>query len=203
MKFLAGIMSYKFALETMNTCIFNLLARSEERTRASVLWVTLQSINYGTQCLGSLIVGPSVQRVRTSRLLAVTLLLFGICITIVPVMELFSGGTLTEEGDWNPWILFIIYPLVGLFHGIIELIRRVIPNDIVGGDVVKLTKMNSTVHITYEIAGTSGALLATYWIRGLGFAYALFVMSGMFTIGSILWYVRCSPFVLFCFVFFC
>lgn len=37
----------------------------------------------------------------------------------------------------------------------VELIRRVIPRDIVGGDISKLRRMDATVHIFYEIAGTS------------------------------------------------
>lgn len=39
----------------------------------------------------------------------------------------------------------------------VELIRRVIPRDIVGGNVQKLRRMDSLVHIFYEIAGTGGA----------------------------------------------
>ena len=39
----------------------------------------------------------------------------------------------------------------------VELIRRVIPRDIVGGNVLKLRRMDATVHILYEVAGTAGA----------------------------------------------
>jgi hypothetical protein len=38
-----------------------------------------------------------------------------------------------------------IYCICGIAFGMIELIRRVIPRDIVGGNVVKLKKMDSLV----------------------------------------------------------
>jgi hypothetical protein len=41
----------------------------------------------------------------------------------------------------------------------VELMRRVIPADIVGGDVIKLKRMDSMVHVFYEVAGTIGAML--------------------------------------------
>lgn len=43
--YIGGIVCYKFALETMNTCIFNILARDSKHV--AFLWVVLQSINYG------------------------------------------------------------------------------------------------------------------------------------------------------------
>jgi hypothetical protein len=67
---------------------------------------------------------------------------------------------------------------LGIFHGVVELMRRVIPADIVGGDSIKLKKMFSLVHIFYEITGTTGATLAHIWIGyfGWGYAFALLPM---------------------------
>jgi hypothetical protein len=48
-----------------------------------------------------------------------------------------------------------------LLSGMVELIRRVIPADIVGGNVSKLRRMDSTVHVLYEVAGTSGAFASS------------------------------------------
>lgn len=38
-----------------------------------------------------------------------------------------------------------IYAVCGIAYGMVELIRRIIPRDIVGGDVQKLRKMDSIV----------------------------------------------------------
>ncbi|KAF9191036.1 hypothetical protein BGZ51_007869 [Haplosporangium sp. Z 767] len=43
----------------------------------------------------------------------------------------------------------------------VELIRRVIPRDIFGGDVVKL-KMDATVHAYYEVSGISGTFFSAF-----------------------------------------
>jgi hypothetical protein len=172
-----GIMSYKFSLDSLNTCVFNLLSRSLDAPNASVLWVLLQSCNYGTQCLGSLLVAPAVRDVRSSRLLAATIIAYAATISVVPLFEVSSGGTFTDAADWDPWILFVVFPMAGLFQGVVELIRRVIPSDIVGGNEVKLKKMDSSVHVLYEVSGTIGPILATYWMRAFGYAYALFVMA--------------------------
>lgn len=40
-----------------------------------------------------------------------------------------------------------VYSVCGIVYGMVELIRRVIPRDIVGGDVQKLRKMDSLVCI--------------------------------------------------------
>jgi hypothetical protein len=76
----------------------------------------------------------------------------------------------------------------GISYGMVELIRRIIPRDIVGGDVqsmykiciscsishlihlhhsLELRKMDALVHILYEVAGTCGALLSVKLIQCL------------------------------------
>jgi hypothetical protein len=44
----------------------------------------------------------------------------------------------------------------GIFFGMVELIRRVIPRDIVGGNVHKLKKMDATVH-EYQCSADLGS----------------------------------------------
>ncbi|KAE8180283.1 hypothetical protein A4X06_0g4457 [Tilletia controversa] len=53
-------------------------------------------------------------------------------------------------------------------YGMVEPIHRVIPRDIVGGDVHRLRKMDAFVHVMYEIAGTAGAFTPTALISKLG-----------------------------------
>jgi hypothetical protein len=108
-------------------------------------------------------------------------LTFGMISAILLVVDASTGGQLkyktadnkTRYGTWNPNGLFPVYIISGVSYGMVELIRRVIPRDIVGGDVqrveptnlfVKLSpdfsqlrRMDAVVHVLYEVAGTAGA----------------------------------------------
>lgn len=64
----------------------------------------------------------------------------------------------------------------------VELIRRVIPRDIVGGNVQKLRRMDALVHIFYEIAGTAGAFCtALALIPRFGNNYSFIITPIFFT----------------------
>ncbi|CAF1530392.1 unnamed protein product [Adineta ricciae] len=60
-------------------------------------------------------------------------------------------------GHYNTDWIIPIYCVTGVAYGMVELIRRVIPRDIVGGDPEKLQRMDALVHIFYEVSGTAGA----------------------------------------------
>ncbi|KAJ3077711.1 hypothetical protein HK102_005022, partial [Quaeritorhiza haematococci] len=203
--YILGIMIYKFALETMNACmsgiILNRLGYNSDTKKAASFapanWTAIQSINVVMQCIGSLAVGPLVKRMRPGRLMAGTIMLFGLTVLIVPIMELASGGKIPRSegstkatfwGSFSPYALYAIFPIAGIFHGIVELMRRVVPNDIVGGDALKLRRMDSLVHICYEITGTSGAFLSLFWITYFGWGYALAIMPIGYSLAAFLWY---------------
>ncbi len=48
-------------------------------------------------------------------------------------------------GKYNTDAMIPVYCISGIAYGMVELIRRVIPRDIVGGDLQKLRKMDSIV----------------------------------------------------------
>ncbi|KAG8956397.1 hypothetical protein FRC03_010893 [Tulasnella sp. 419] len=75
----------------------------------------------------------------------------------------------------------------GVAYGMVELIRRIIPRDIVGGHVGKLKRMDATVHIFYEVAGTAGAFASAALITRLGNNYAFIVTPIFFTLAAISW----------------
>jgi len=78
--------------------------------------------------------------------------------------------------------------------GIIELIRRVLPRDIVGENPHKLKRMDATVHIFYEVAGTSGAFASAPIIKQAGPAFALMSLPVMFTFAAICWFqIKANP----------
>ena len=65
-------------------------------------------------------------------------------------------------GTYNTNGMIPIYCVSGITYGMVELIRRVIPRDIVGGNVQKLRRMDALVHIFYEVAGTGSYYLLCF-----------------------------------------
>ncbi|ORZ36777.1 major facilitator superfamily domain-containing protein [Catenaria anguillulae PL171] len=191
-----GLMCYKFALETLSGCMSSLVL-TRVKNNPAAMWATVVSINYAAQSIGSLLVSPLIKRWPTSKVLATSILTFGLIVAIIPILEGINGGgrdgTLGDEkkykaGEWSPMVVAVLFPIVGIFHGIIELVRRVIPRDIVGSEPTKLKQMDSTVHILYEIAGTSGALLSRYWIGYFNYGYSLALIPIAFTLAALIWY---------------
>ncbi|KAL0060626.1 hypothetical protein AAF712_012569 [Marasmius tenuissimus] len=83
--------------------------------------------------------------------------------------------------------LFPIYIISGVSYGTVELIRRVIPRDIVGGDVSLLRRMDATVHILYEVAGTIGAFSSVSLVDKFGYNYSFFLSPVLFFFAAIAW----------------
>jgi len=76
--------------------------------------------------------------------------------------------------------------------GILELLRRVIPRDIVGENPNKLKRMDATVHIFYEVAGTAGAFASSVTIKAMGSVYAMIIMPILFFFAGLFW-LRIRP----------
>lgn len=51
-------------------------------------------------------------------------------------------------GRFNTDGMIPIYAVCGVAYGMVELIRRIIPRDIVGGNVQKLRRMDSVVRLS-------------------------------------------------------
>jgi hypothetical protein len=61
--YIAGIMTYKFVLETMNACMNGIVInRLPESASPAVTWANIQGVNLAAQCIGSLLIGPLVKR---------------------------------------------------------------------------------------------------------------------------------------------
>jgi hypothetical protein len=178
----------------------------------SDLWTILQSVNLICQCIGSILVAPLSRKFGTPTVLSFSILGFAVIIALVSIIEAASGGQIPPIsakdikvtannvttttlvamqpqywGSWSPYILFFIFPVVGVFHGMVELIRRVIPADIVGGDPEKLKKMDATVHVWYEVAGTTGAFVAAYSLARFGYAFSTLWVPVSFSLAFLLW----------------
>lgn len=55
-----------------------------------------------------------------------------------------------------------IYAICGIAYGMVELIRRIIPRDIVGADVQKLRKMDSVVSASNSLSHHHACLVRSH-----------------------------------------
>ncbi|KAJ3210753.1 hypothetical protein HK099_008185 [Clydaea vesicula] len=160
----------------------------------------LDAFNQIAQCVGSIVVAPLIRKFPTKTVLSFAMGLFAIICAIPLILEASTGGKFSgpgldakgnpkaNPGSWNPLIVIPIFTVTGLAHGCIELIRRVIPRDIVGGNVTALKKMDSLVHIFYEVAGTSGAFFSTFMAISLGKAFGTITAPFAFIVATIIWF---------------
>ncbi|KAF9559686.1 hypothetical protein EC968_006510 [Mortierella alpina] len=191
--YMAGIMLYKFGLEAFTGSV-TLLATDrfkqfdDQFTRLAIL----QGLNQAFQCVGSIAIAPLIKRFPTKSVLSASIFFFALLSAIIIIIDVSTGGRIPESGVqrygvWNSAILFPIYSIIGICHGMVELIRRVIPRDIVGGDVIKLKRMDAIVHVFYEVAGTSGAFFSTFLVLRLGNAIAPAMTPFLFVLAAIAW----------------
>lgn len=108
----------------------------------------------------------------TRTVLAAAIIVFGLISTLFLIIDAATGGkprlnnaNQIKYGSWkyvllrfpeilwgvdfyltSPDALFPLYMISGISYGMVELIRRIIPRDIVGGDVQSVYKMYSQVH---------------------------------------------------------
>jgi hypothetical protein len=211
MIYIAGIMMYKFGLEAFNGSITSLATKryDYDALKAGVAPSTftkvglLTGLNQAFQCVGSILIAPLIKRYPTRIVLSGAILVFGLLTAILMIVDASTGGSFqpsnwvekkkgnryTYYGDYNTHGIIPIFCITGIAYGMVELIRRVIPRDIVGGDVQKLRRMDSLVHIFYEIAGTSGSFCTGLaLIPKLGNNYAFIITPIFFTMASITWF---------------
>jgi len=154
-----------------------------------------QGINQAAQCVGAILIAPLIKRWPTRSVLATAILFFSLMTMVLLIVDASTGGQIrfktsdkkVHYGNWNPNAIFAIWTFSGVAYGMVELIRRVIPCDIVGGDVGKLRRMDATVHVFYEVAGTAGAFASSSAISEFGNNYSFFLTPIFFTIAGIIW----------------
>jgi len=160
-------------------------------------------LNQAFQCVGSILIAPLIKQFHTKNVLACAIFAFGFCTAILLVLDGATGGTLIPAGwakthkkddfayygDYNTDAIIPIFSLAGIGYGMVELIRRVVPRDIVGGDVQKLRKLDALVHIFYEVAGTAGAFCtALALIPKFGNNFSFIITPIFFTCAASVWY---------------
>lgn len=119
---------------------------------------------------------------------------FGMVPVLLMIIDKGSGGrmmgpdSVERHGSWAADGLFPLYCICGVCYGMIELLKRVIPRDIVGGDVDKLRQIDSLVHLFYESAGTGAAFLSSYLLLKLGSNYGMIVTPFCFALAALCWW---------------
>jgi MFS family permease len=209
--YIAGIMLYKFGLEAFNGSLVALATNRYDNdaklsgTPAQTFYKVglLTGLNQAFQCVGSILIAPLIKRFPTKMVLSIAILVFGLLTAILLVVDAGTGGRIKPDGwdkthkkeDWsyygtyNTDGIIVIYCITGVAYGMVELIRRVIPRDIVGGDVQKLRRMDAMVHIFYEVSGTGGAFCtALALIPKLGNNMSFIITPIFFTFASITWW---------------
>lgn len=58
-----------------------------------------------------------------------------------------------QHGSFNADLLFPVVCAAGIVYGMVELIRRVIPRDIVGGEIDKLRRVDALVNTSPHLGG--------------------------------------------------
>lgn len=91
------------------------------------------------------------------------------------------------KGQWDIMGLFPIFLLSGVSHGMVELIRRIIPQSICGDSDFKLRKMDSLVHAFHEVIGTVGALFSVFLILIMGSIFANCYVPLIWILSAIVW----------------
>lgn len=209
--YILGIMLYKLGLEAFNGSITALATnrydydafKSSRAARTFERVGLLTGLNQAFQCVGSILIAPLVKRYPTKNVLACSMLVFGLFAAMLLVLDAATGGTFVPArfrqehpkddfsyyGHYNTDGIIPIYCITGISYGMIELIRRILPNAIVGGNIQKLRRIDALVHICYETAGTAGALLTgLVLIPYFGNNFSFIITPVCFTAASIVWY---------------
>ena len=207
--YIVGMMLYKFGLEAFNGSIITLATnrydqdafRGGTRPRTFEKIGLLSGLNQAFQCVGSILIAPLIKRWPTRTVLSVAVLLFAPFTAILMIVDAATGGRIKPTnfmplhdndfsyyGNYNTNWIIPIYCFTGITYGMIEVIRRVIPRDIVGGNIEKLQRMNALVSIFFEIAGISGTFVTgLVLIPRLGNNYAFVITPIFFAVAGIMW----------------
>jgi len=192
--YIAGIMMYKLGLEFFNGSITTLATDRFKATNKYTKLNAASGVNQAAQCVGAILIAPLIKRWPTRSVLAGAIFLFSVMTVILLIVDASTGGRMKPAGAKNPvygnWdanLIFVVWTLAGICYGMVELIRRVIPADIVGGNVLKLIRMDATVHIFYEVAGTTGAFSSSSAISRFGNNYSFFLTPIFFVAAGCIW----------------
>ncbi|RXW15473.1 hypothetical protein EST38_g10383 [Candolleomyces aberdarensis] len=193
--YIAGIMFYKFGLEFFNGSFSTLAPERWKDGKPFMKLGGAQGLNQAAQCVGAILIAPLVKKWPTRTVLSAAIIMFSLTAGILLIVDTATGGKFKDPntheskyGTWTPNLIFLFWTVSGICYGMVELIRRVIPVDIVGGDVDKLRCMDAMVHIFYEIAGTGGAVASWSAITQWGDNKSFLLTPVSFAFAGVTWW---------------
>ena len=160
--YVLGIMIFKFGTEAFNGSMVALATnRYDEQCQSSECTTfqrlgLLQGLNLGMRCFGSVLVGPLINRFPTRTVMGMAGVLLGSSTAVVLALDAAYGGQFKDSGyerigNFNPDALIPIHAVCGIGNGMSDLVRAIIPSDMVGGNVEKLQKLDSLVRRRLEL----------------------------------------------------
>jgi MFS family permease len=213
--YIVGMLLYKFGLEAFNGSIITLAINRFDRDafHSGKSGQTFEKVglivglNQLCQCIGSMLISPLMKRWPTRLVLSITVFVFALSTVIPMIIDAATGGKIkpsnfrpTSDHDYSYYgnyptdIIIPIYCITGITYGMVEVIRRIIPRDIVGSNEEKLQRMDALVHIFFEIAGVSGAFTTgLILIPRLGNNYSFIITPILLSLSSIVWFFINSP----------
>ena len=207
--YILGLVLYKFGLEAFNGCILTLATnrydhdayreRSHPRTFERV--GLLLALNQALQCLGAILIAPLIKHFPVRTVLSSAIVVFAALTGILIVLDSATGGQMKPKGfnatgrhafsyygSYSTHWILVIFSLTGLAYGMVESINRVIPRDLVGGQIQKLQKMDALIHLFYAISGAVGAFVTgLVLIPHLGNNNAFIITPILFTAAGMTW----------------
>lgn len=156
--YILGIMIFKFGTEAYNGSVVALATNRYDHL-ASITGDTaatfqriglLQGLSLGMRCFGSILVGPLITRFPTRTVFGAACVLLGLSTTVLLILDATTGGNFKQHGiekmgTFNPDFLIPIHVACGIGNGMTDLVRAIIPSDLVGGHVEKLQKVDCVV----------------------------------------------------------
>lgn len=167
--YILGTIVYKFGIEAFNGSItalatdrydYDALLADKKPITFQRLGI-MQGLNLGMQCMGSIFVGPLVNKAPIKNVLSAATVLLGVTTAILLAVDAGYGGQFLPSyyrglgkhpinefwyyGKYETDAIIPIYAVCGISNGMVDMIRRVIPRDMVGGNVEKLQQVDSLV----------------------------------------------------------
>lgn len=157
--YIAGNSLLKFAMEPWIGCIFTFGAGKQEVENgdqaASDHMNLFMGLGLGMRCLGTLLAAPLIKRFCMKTVLFLATLAFGLLTTTLLVADGATGGRFQSmlEGAHGPPVygtfsadfVTAVFCLCCFCSGVMDLVRALIPAEIVEGEVDKLRKMDPLV----------------------------------------------------------
>lgn len=147
-KYISGIMCFKFSSDAVMHGFTHIIKEKAE-SKENLWWAFTMSLNIAAQLFGLMLVSPLVYRFRVQYVLCCSILCMGFISFLVAFFK----------KDLGLAVNIIIYACFGSYQGVLELVRRITPQKIIGSNSVRLKQFDSTVHILYEVAGVSGTIV--------------------------------------------